>query len=237
MRQKVYYSADELVTNLHTTGSQWMTENGVEYQGSYHEYITGEVYTQSTWKPTLSKKLVPILKPQDKKNSVYRNLNKIKTKYKSIQSYSPTITSEIIKQGFVNRYFIKKINEQLIVEIDKTQYKAWQTKKIDPILYTAVQLAWIITGNLENTNNGSVFIPSVATKNKKQINIAERQLKGLSSYLTNLTEFFVDTDLIVPTDINTPIDTTESSDNISMNTPPTTSRTNTTPPATRTSSY
>ena len=67
MRQKVYYSADELVTNLHTTGSQWMTENGVEYQGSYHEYITGEVYTQSTWKPTLSKKLVPILKPQDKK--------------------------------------------------------------------------------------------------------------------------------------------------------------------------
>jgi len=202
MRQKIYYTADEIVEDLHTTGSQWMTEDGIEYKGVYHEYITGEVYTQSTWKPTASKKLITFIKPENNKNSIYKSLNKIQTKYNVIQPYRVSITSEFIKQGYVTRYFIKKNNESLIMEIDETQYKDWQQKKIDPVIYTAIQLTWTITGNLKDTRKGSVFIPSVATKNKKQITIAEKQIKTLSSYLTNLNEFFVDVDLVVPKDIN-----------------------------------
>ena len=61
MRLKLYYTADEITSNLYTSGSQFMTEDNVEYRGTYHSYITGEVYTGSTWNAKTSKKLITFL--------------------------------------------------------------------------------------------------------------------------------------------------------------------------------
>ena len=58
MRRRLYYTDKQITKNLYTTGSEWQTEDGVEYIGSYHTYITSETYTQSDWNEATSKKLV-----------------------------------------------------------------------------------------------------------------------------------------------------------------------------------
>ncbi len=54
-RLKTFYTADEITNNLYTSGSEYMTEDNVEYVGSYHSYATGERYTNQTLKVTVSK--------------------------------------------------------------------------------------------------------------------------------------------------------------------------------------
>ena len=58
MRDKIYYLNDEINAGLFTTGSEWMLEDLTEYKGSYHSYITGEVYTEASWNPITSKPLL-----------------------------------------------------------------------------------------------------------------------------------------------------------------------------------
>ena len=58
MRQKAYYTVDEITNNLYTAGSAWMDESGVEYIGLYHQYSTGETYTQPIWSYNNSVKLI-----------------------------------------------------------------------------------------------------------------------------------------------------------------------------------
>ena len=80
------------------------------------------------------------------------------------------ITLEDISTGTINRYFFKKINSTKIIEVNKTHYDNWVSGTIDPNLYQAVSINWCITGNLQDTYNKSILIPSVSTKNKKAVN-------------------------------------------------------------------
>jgi hypothetical protein len=93
-----------------------------------------------------------------------------------------------MKQGFIMRYFIQRRNDLQITEIDKDQYQMWQTKKIDPNLYVAIELIWIITGNPSSN--------TVRTIKANQL------MPGLLSKLPNASEYYVDTDYVVPKDIN-----------------------------------
>ena len=198
MRIKSYYIADDIITDLHTTGSEWQLTNGTEYIGPYHTYSTGEVYTMPNWNPIKSEKLEEFIS----KSVIYDQLTNIQTTYKSIVPYKVVITNEDIKRGFIYRYFIKKVNELIIYEIDEKQYEDWQSQLIDPNLYVAVEILWGITGNLEDTIKDNISITSVATKNKKQIETVKNTIPELGKYLTNLTEFFVDTNINIPSDIN-----------------------------------
>ena len=201
MRQKAYYTADETFYNLYTTGQEWMTEDFVEYKGAYHSYITGETYTQSTWRPGVSVKLIKFEQP-DPATIQYKKLNDVNVKYKTIVSFYPVITKTNLAAKYIIRYFIKKINETTIIEIDEPQYADWVNKKIDPNLYVAVKLIWQIAGSLTSTNTNGALFPSVAAANQQRVNIAERTMPGLSAKLTNLIEFYSDTDYIAPVDIN-----------------------------------
>lgn len=189
MRQKAYYTADEIVTNLYTTGSQWMTEDLVEYKGSYHTYLTGEVYTQVNWIPDKSVKLIKFEK-QDLTVTQYKKIKPINVSYNSIYSFYPTVTMQDIANKYVTRFFIKKINESAIIEIDEMQYTAWTAKKIDPNMYTAVKVAWQIAG------------PKVTAINAFRVKTAEKTIRGISQKLSNLSELYTDTEFVTPKDIN-----------------------------------
>jgi hypothetical protein len=58
MRIKSYYSANEIVNNLYTSGQELMTTDNVEYVGLYHKYTTSEVYSQPMWDKNKSVKLI-----------------------------------------------------------------------------------------------------------------------------------------------------------------------------------
>jgi len=203
MRQKAYYTKNEIETNLYTTGKQFMLTDRTEYIGLYHRYIvTGEVYTLATWNETQSKPLIQY-EELDPVVVAYKNAKpKIKTKYKIPVPYKVVIAPADKKTGNITRYFIKKINNQQIMEINQKQFKDFNNKKIDPNLYIVASLTWHITGEINDSKQGSLSVIGVRTKNKNSVDSANKSFPGLNKYLNNLTEFHSDVDFIVAEDIN-----------------------------------
>lgn len=201
MRQKTYYTVDEITNNLYTTGSAWMDESGVEYIGLYHQYSTGETYTQPVWSYSNSVKLI---KYENVKLDVatYKKLKSIRTTYENFVPYIVKLTAYDINNGFISRFFIQKINELRVIEIDSATFIKWQLKEIDPNIHVAVQLIWYISGTLTDETRDSVYIPSIITLNTLAIQNAKQTIRNIDTVLTNLLEFYVDTTVVKPKDIN-----------------------------------
>ena len=108
-----------------------------------------------------------------------------------------------VNQQQLQRYFLQRKNDlNNIIEIDSAQFDLYANQQIDNNLYTAIELTWYITGNVDdvNINNSKQF--GVISKNKNSVINAERRMPGISSKLSNLLEFYTDTDFVVPRDIN-----------------------------------
>lgn len=201
MRLKQYYTADEIIIDLYTFGEEWMNEDGVEYIGAYHKYITNEVYTESKWKPGLSVKLVayehqnPIVKS-------YKKIKNINVKYQHVNPYIVSLNYNDIKKGSIVRFFLQKQNDLSIIEIDSTSYDKWTMNQVDNNLYTAIKIDWYITGLEHDIKQNGVITPSVSTLNKKQVKAAEKNMPGIINVLTNYSEFYLNSDIATPKDIN-----------------------------------
>ena len=201
MRQKTYYTVDEITNNLYTTGSAWMDESGVEYIGLYHQYTTGETYTQPVWSYYNSVKLI---KYENVKLDVatYKKLKSIRTAYVDFVPYIVKLTPYDINNGFISRFFIQKINELRVIEIDSATFIKWQLKEIDPNIHVAVQLIWYISGTLTDETQDSVYMPSIITLNTNAIRTAKETIRNIDTILTNPLELYVDDTVVKPTDIN-----------------------------------
>ena len=201
MRLKLYYTADEITNNLYTYGSEFMTEDNVEYIGSYHAYLTGEVYTGATWDAKISRKLVTF-KPVSDKTTEYQKLKTLNLQYELPQPHNVSITTQNITDGIFNRYFISKVNDNIVFEIDITQYEKWLSNKIDNVIYLAVMIPWTVTGSVNDTQTNGVLVPGVRSKNILQIQAASKTIPNINNILTNPIQFYLDTTFTVPKDIN-----------------------------------
>lgn len=201
MRRRLHYTPNQITNNLYTTGSEWMTETGVEYIGPYHTYTTDETFTEASWNPNTSQKLIPFVSELTA-NHVYRQLKTIQTKFTAPTVYYPVITESDRKFGFITRYFLKCVNQNFFIEINEQQYTDWTINKIDANLYTAGQLTWKITGNLKTETVNGVAIPGVTEHNINAIAQLEFNMPGISLILSNPTQYYTDIDFIAPKDIN-----------------------------------
>tara|TARA_B110000858_G_scaffold197929_2_gene261569 strand:- start:1076 stop:1693 length:618 start_codon:yes stop_codon:yes gene_type:complete len=201
MRIKSYYSANEIVNNLYTTGQELMTTDNVEYVGLYHKYTTGEIYSQPTWDKNKSVKLI---KYKDQPESVieYNKISDIEINYKSFNTYNVAITKENINTGYVDRFIIKRANDNVFYEVNSDTYDMYTREDIDPVLYLAVKFKWYITGNINDVRQGNILIPGVKSNNYKELQTAEKTVPNITSYLTNLLQHYVDNDNVTPKDIN-----------------------------------
>lgn len=200
-RIKLKYSKQEIKENLYTFGKEWQLEDGTEYIGTYHRYMsTNEVYTGSSWNATLSK---PLFEYQDQNSIIttYKKLNGVETKFDHIREHRVIITQNDIQTGSITRYFLKKVNETLIIEISADTAKLYFARKIDNIQYELGSLTWRITGAIDTTITG-ITILGVFDENVKSIKQLEQTLPGIANKLNNPLEFYTDTDFIVPADIN-----------------------------------
>ena len=201
-RLKSYYTADEITNNLYTTGSQFMTEDNAEYIGLYHAYSTGERYTNATWNSKLSKRLVPYTK-FDTTNEQYQLLKPgIVLNYETPSASSVVIKKMDIDNGYVNRYFLQKINETKILEVSQITYDKWASNVIDKKLHNAATLQWSITGNIEDVTINGILSIGVISKNKTAVEEASQTIPDLALILTNFTQFYTDVNYVVPVDIN-----------------------------------
>ena len=201
MRQKQIYKESEITTDLYTWGEEWQTEDGVEYKGLYHKYTTGEIYTQPIWDELTSKKLVEYQTPDIPIIALYKTLHKntIQTNYKQPNSVLPIVSDTDKLNGYFYRYFIKKNNEDIIIEIDKTQYTEWQDQLIDPNLYTAIKIQWQITG----------WRVDAQAYNRNSLISNSKTMPGLLDIVTKFDEFYLadPSSIIIPIDINKSVKT------------------------------
>ncbi len=204
MRIRSYYSDNEIIPNLYTFGKEWQNPDGTEYVGLYHKYITtDEIYTEPTWNQNKSVKLSeyteipPAVKLYKKLNS---NIVIGTQTITALFSFKPTLQD--YSTGYITRYFLKKVNEDVIYEVDDIHYFDHLSNVIDVHLYNGTAVTWYITGDTTDTINGTTTIPGVITKNRQAIKDAEKDVPGISKLITNLLEYYEDTDYVVPKDIN-----------------------------------
>jgi len=192
-----YYPKSQTKENLFTAGKQFqIISSQEEYIGYYwvtskNKFFTGK-NPQDT--PSIPLQLIPILpKPKislltyAQGNEIYKNLkNKDVTKTLHLPYYQkPSPLKEDYQKGKIQRYFAKKINENLYIEINKKIYDKLFKKDsgYDYTLYLIFNLTWLISGNELQ----------VKSTNQKIISLTERKnkIEGLNQYLNfNYLEFY-----------------------------------------------
>lgn len=184
-RKKAYYPQGQIQTGLYTDGKEWMLEDGTEYIGDYHRYIsTREVFTKSVWVKDVSEKLIPYidLSINDFKESFnYNSLNKQSTSQLREVFYNKTIPVESdYTVGYFFRYFLKRHFQSIITEVDRDTYSNAQDE-----FYVKVELGWKLTGPLKDTEREK----GVYDTNQRLVLLAEKDMVGIRNYVTNYIEY------------------------------------------------
>ena len=95
------------------------------------------------------------------------------------------ITKDYVK-GYINRYFVQKINDLTITEVNKNKYN-----EISSTVYNKLSIRWIISGPKNNVyKNKMLDRTGVTEQNIKTLNVSENKMKGLKTYLNNPLEFW-----------------------------------------------
>jgi len=174
-RKKIYYPEGQIQKGLYTEGKEWMMEDGTEYIGDYHKYITGEVYTKSAFVKNVSKKLIPYIDLSQNDNMVkfeYDNLRNDEIESFVFAKYEKTQpTQKDYDRGYYSRYFVKRHFDQIITEVSKDTFNSVQDEH-----YIRLELAWKLRDNASDAN-------------LLQVRTAEKDIKGISNYITNYSEF------------------------------------------------
>ena len=174
-RRKVYYPEGQIQKGLYTNGKEWMLEDGTEYIGDYHKYITGEVYTKSNFVKNVSEKLIPYVNLSEYDNRVRFEYDElvsdeilpfVAAKYKKTQP-----TQKDYDAGYYFRYFVKRHFDQIITEVNRDTFNELQDEH-----YAKLELAWKLRDNAPDVN-------------LLQVRTAEKDIKGISNYITNYSEF------------------------------------------------
>jgi len=110
----------------------------------------------------------------DLSNQVYPNYTK------------PNMTQKDYEKGYFYRYFVQKINDLMITEVDKNMYN-----NISIQYYNKLIIQWIISGPKNNQYNNKILErKGVQEQNIQTLNDGEKSMKGLKTYLNNPLEFW-----------------------------------------------
>lgn len=192
-----YYPKSQVKTDLYTQGGQLQLKSTKkEYKGYYWKTSKGEYFTKKNPNVGGSEVLEIIPKvslPSSsavtyvKGNDVYNTLKKVDiTKSLLLPSYmKPSPTEEDYDLGNFTRYFAKKNNENIYIEISKDTYDKFSKKnaKYAYTSYSVFQLIWTLTGTSSK----------VLATNQNIIKLTEQNNKitGLGAYLKfNYLEFY-----------------------------------------------
>lgn len=105
----------------------------------------------------------------------------------SLLSYfKKALTAGELIRGIARRFFIQDKKNNKILETDKQTYL--QAKKETPNKRFA-EIEWIIKGPSEDKVINNYKYEGAESKNKKTIQDLEKQMPGISTYITNYKEF------------------------------------------------
>ncbi|MEY3079336.1 MAG: hypothetical protein RL086_489 [Bacteroidota bacterium] len=100
--------------------------------------------------------------------------------------FIPSVTKDDYKKGYIYRYFVKKINDLTITEVNKNNYNS-----ISYNFYIKEYIKWVISGPENNEyRNKILYREGVRQINSKTLADTEKKMKGIKSYLNNPLEFW-----------------------------------------------
>jgi len=167
----MYYPKSQIVPNLYTNGEEYVyAVNSKEYIGHYFATADGKFFTGKNPNNKPNQRLTPLSStPENNDPTIqseyipedYYVINDYYYYAKGINIFNmgappplpkssfPTPTQKDYEAGEIQRYFIKKYNEILYIEIDKEDYPKYakRTQEVNSSLYLPFKLPWVITGN------------------------------------------------------------------------------------------
>ena len=100
--------------------------------------------------------------------------------------YKPLPTSKDYSKGYINRYFVQKINDLTITEVNKNKYNDIYTNYFNKLV-----IQWIIYGPKNNVYKNKILDrKGVQEQNIEILNISENKMIGIKNYLNNPLEFW-----------------------------------------------
>ena len=196
----MYYPLSQITSNLYTNGDEFATKsNNFPYTGYYWKTSTGKSYTGKTPQDTPTEELIPFSVEGGSRqsniiNTYYNDNDDIAANYLNLvdpppPNATPTYFATLpTQQDYQNtefrRYFCKKTNEIIYLEISKETYDKLLAK--DPktlfTLYIPFNLPWQLTGDREQVYKINRNITELTSVRQKLPMLAEFLKMDFSKY-------------------------------------------------------
>ena len=199
---------------LYTNGGEFTTTNGKPYKGYYHQLFDGAVSSGKTPNSPDSQPLITNYSTDDPDNYIVPTQENIN--YASLQPanqelysssgdplpYFPIITGKDYQRGQIIRYFAKKRNIEppQIREITKDAFIDLNATsgKFNYALWTVTSVFWKISGPLRDSlNKNGVKTSGIIDTNRRLVENANKDFRGIRQYLSNLIQFAVKSELVL----------------------------------------
>jgi hypothetical protein len=182
-----YYPKNRIVTDLYTRGGEFsISITGAEYTGYYYKLYNGTFFTGKTPNDGPSQELIPLVETITEDDplvvTLSKDTNPVLQRYVGLLGrdpedkklptpYYPKPTKQDYELGEIQRYFSKKINDNLFIEINSTDFENLSSENSSYLwqYYTTFSIPWEISGIKEE----------VEQINKKIVALAEVQNKAL----------------------------------------------------------
>jgi len=190
----MYYPLSQITTNLYTNGGEFtILKTNQPYSGYYWKNSKGQYFTGKTPQDTPVEELIKTKINQNLNNNEVLTYAKYASNYESftynalqnvsqesllLPSYSLTLPIQNDYQlGIFTRYFCKKSNEIIYLEINKDTYTKIIQKSPDILwqLYQPFNIPWQLTGDKEQ-----VYITN---RNIVELTMKQQKLPQFDLYL------------------------------------------------------
>lgn len=191
----MYFPKSQIKTNLKANPGEFITLEGKNaYSGFYWRTSTGQFFSGKNPNDTPTLELIPdtFIQSEDSRfegitNVEYSELKNIdKTVIPQPPKYNLNIPNdEDYNLGSYLRYFAKKNNQSLYIEINNSTYEGLINQNPQLLFndYMPFSLTWTLVGESKE---------QVETINRNSVAITERKMKAiaLSNYFKNYSQFY-----------------------------------------------
>jgi hypothetical protein len=199
----MYYPLSQITTNLNTNGGEFVYANNLQnYKGDYYKTSKGEYFTGKTPQDGLNELLIiksmegniefipqndiiSYINTGDFEVNNYLNITSQSPIASSIPTYSATLpTQQNYQNTEFRRYFCKKANEIIYLEISKETYDKLiaQDPQILFQLYIPFNLPWKLIGEREQVYTINRNITELASVRQKLPMLSEYLKFDFSKY-------------------------------------------------------
>jgi len=211
-RKRIYYTKAQIKTGLVTEGEEWMFSDTTEYIGQYHTYTTNEVFSESNFIKDKSRKLIPYVPPINiqseentfpggvvldvTKNFSYDEIKKVDFKKSKIPNDTIAVpTDKDIKRGYMERYFAHKINDKIVIELDKDNFSnIGKDGGLDKNLWEKIKIRWKVSGpeyDQRDKKSGILKESGIIDTNRRTTAIISEKYPHMMDVLVDLSKFSI----------------------------------------------